>query len=104
MLMKAREPRVHHPYDNNYDYVMSTEDFEKMLMRNNQNQYQYSQPKTYQNMMMSKLSSWSPYSDRQVQGFSNHRPQQRSFNIEEAPEDGTWAGSRDWVATWIQKK
>ena len=54
------EPRVHKkdiysrhdPFDDKYDYVMSREDFETML-RNNHYQYQYSQPKTYQNMMMS---------------------------------------------------
>ena len=106
------EPRVHYDEgyrsDDYYDYTMSRDNFEKMVL-NHQYQYPYSQqarpqPRTYQNVMISNLKSWPPYSSHQVQGFSNPRAEQRSFNIEEAPEDGTWAGSRDWVATWVHKK
>eukprot|EP00090_Calanus_glacialis_P021311 TRINITY_DN32885_c0_g1_i1.p1 TRINITY_DN32885_c0_g1~~TRINITY_DN32885_c0_g1_i1.p1 ORF type:complete len:255 (+),score=55.05 TRINITY_DN32885_c0_g1_i1:57-821(+) len=95
------------PSNGNYDYTISREDYENMMLNN---QYPYvqharEQPRTYQNMLVSRLQNRPEYS--QVRRSSNRmfpRNEQRSFNIQEAPQDGTWAGSSDWVANWVEKK
>ena len=94
---------------NYYDYTMSRDEFENMMLTN---QYSYmqqarAQPRTYQNLLVSKLQNGPQYPTRQVRRFSNRmfpRAEQRFFNVEEAPADGTWAGSSDWVANWVETK
>ena len=97
------------PYRNKYDYVMSREDFENMM---NSDQYPFVQvvterPRTYQDMLASKLQHRGNYQSR-LNGRFNKRmfPRERKpfYNTQESPDDGTWSGSSDWVANWIESR
>ena len=56
------------------------------------------QPTTFQNYIQRRI-----HMDRTVDLVLDDEPNKFTENIQEDPDQGTWAGSRDWVQHWIEK-